>query len=286
MSDAADRAEVFLQSNARVLERRLFECMFRDGPGEPVRQALLAYRNADGGFGSGLEPDVRASCSTALHCEIALYALRDAGIVDPELGEEIAGFLASAAEPDGRVPVIDAAALESPHAQHWDFGLFPAPSPNPTASLAGMLGAQGVSHEWVQRATTWTWACINEPGFSGHEMIAAATFLADTPDRARVAGCADAVMAGVREAKGVQQRADAKGYGVTPLQIFRGPEAPGVSHLDAATASEFLDALAAAQHDDGGWPIAFEPVSPACEAEWRGRFTLEALTLLRAWDRL
>ena len=47
-----------------------------------------------------------------------------------------------------------------------------------------------------------------------------------------------------------------------------------------------LDALASRQHDDGGWPIAWTPPSPAAEFEWRGRWTLEALLCLRAYGRI
>ena len=47
-----------------------------------------------------------------------------------------------------------------------------------------------------------------------------------------------------------------------------------------------LDALASCQQDDGGWPIAWTPPSPAAEFEWRGRWTLEALLCLRAYGRI
>ncbi len=47
-----------------------------------------------------------------------------------------------------------------------------------------------------------------------------------------------------------------------------------------------LDALAARQQDDGGWPISWTAPSPASEFEWRGRWTLEALLCLRAYGRI
>ncbi len=287
MSNAAvDRAEAFLQSSGRLLERRLFEQRFRDGSANAVRAVLLGYRNEDGGFGNALEPDVRARHSTALHCEVALYALRDAAIVDAEIADGIAGFLASIAEEDGRVPIIRPEVLEAPHAQHWDFGLFPAPSPNPTASLAGMLAGHGSQHPWVERATAWTWERLEKPVEAGHELIAAATFLAETPDRERSALVADRVMASARTAQGVVLGVGDESYGVTPLQIFPRPDLPGVDAFERTLYDAFLDELAGRQQADGGWPIAFEPVNAACAAEWRGRFTLEALQLLGAWGRL
>jgi len=52
-----EAAEQFLAANARVLERRRFERLFRGGDAGPVRDAVAADRNRDGGFGHALEPD-------------------------------------------------------------------------------------------------------------------------------------------------------------------------------------------------------------------------------------
>lgn len=47
-----------------------------------------------------------------------------------------------------------------------------------------------------------------------------------------------------------------------------------------------LDDLLDAQTGDGGWPIRFDPPGEAARGEWRGRWTLEALGVLRAYGRL
>src|SRR5262249_58287024 len=59
-------AEQFLAANARVLERRKFERTFRDNDAGPVRHALAAYPNPDGGVGHALEPDGRCPGSQPL----------------------------------------------------------------------------------------------------------------------------------------------------------------------------------------------------------------------------
>ena len=53
-------AAAFVAANARVLDRRRFQRLFEYGPAAPVRDAVAAYRNDDGGFGHALEPDCRA----------------------------------------------------------------------------------------------------------------------------------------------------------------------------------------------------------------------------------
>ena len=57
-------AAAFVAASARLLDRRRFERLFEDGPPEPVRDAVAAYRNPDGGFGHGLEPDCRARAAS------------------------------------------------------------------------------------------------------------------------------------------------------------------------------------------------------------------------------
>jgi len=75
-------------------------------------------------------------------------------------------------------------------------------------------------------------------------------------------------------------------YGLTPLQLCPTPESGLRPALDDALLEAHLDALAASQQEDGGWPIHFEPTGPAAEAEWRGHFTVSALRTLRAWGRI
>ncbi len=53
-------ASSFMASHARTLDRRRFELLVEGGAPAPVLAAVDAYRNSDGGYGWGLEPDLRA----------------------------------------------------------------------------------------------------------------------------------------------------------------------------------------------------------------------------------
>jgi hypothetical protein len=46
----------FVWLNARLLDRLRFAYHFLDAGTEPVLKAVVAYQNADGGFGNGLDP--------------------------------------------------------------------------------------------------------------------------------------------------------------------------------------------------------------------------------------
>jgi hypothetical protein len=71
------RAVEFLWRHARVLERRVFACRFLGEDPRQVVDAVRAYRNADGGFGQALEPDLRGCESQPVHVDFALSTLRE-----------------------------------------------------------------------------------------------------------------------------------------------------------------------------------------------------------------
>ncbi|MFB5759843.1 hypothetical protein [Paenibacillus medicaginis] len=61
-----ERAAAFMKHEARSLERALFEYEFESGSFHAVLTELKIYQNEDGGFGNGLEPDLRCPESSAL----------------------------------------------------------------------------------------------------------------------------------------------------------------------------------------------------------------------------
>jgi len=113
-----DLAEQFLAAQGRILDRRRFERLFRGGDAAPVRDAVAAYRNADGGFGHGLEPDKRCPASLPIDVEIALQAYASAGADDPELLRRACDFLAGESV-GGAVSLASPVIEDYPRAEHW-----------------------------------------------------------------------------------------------------------------------------------------------------------------------
>jgi hypothetical protein len=281
-----ERAADFIWRNARLLERVMFAHAFLNGPAEAVTNSVLAYRNADSGFGNAMEPDVRAPESMPLHCEIALRALSDSGIRDARIAKGVCDFLASTADSDGRVPIVTAKIRDYPRAAHWSDPQSGGDSPNPTAALTGLLHYQGVEHPWLSRATEWCWRRFEKPIEEAHEILNALTFLEYVPDRARAKTMAMRVASQADRAKWFLEDARSSSYGVTPLQLCTRPDAIGRPAFSHEVIEAHLDALAARQFEDGGWPITWTAPSPGSEMEWRGRWTLEALICLRAYGRI
>ena len=64
--EAFNQAREFLKTQARPLDRALFEVRFEGASVEHVVDELAAFQNKDGGFGHALEPDLRTPTSSAL----------------------------------------------------------------------------------------------------------------------------------------------------------------------------------------------------------------------------
>ena len=289
-NDAFAAARAFLYREGRLIERRLAGVLFDGDHPSGVVDAVRAYRNPDGGFGHGLEPDKRCPASLPIDVESALEillvaggssALDHAGALVPAACD----WLASVAS-DGAVPLAFPVIERFPRAEHWSDWSY-TPGLNPTAGLAGRLHGLGVVHPWLDRATDWCWTRLDS-GFDedAHALREVLEFLAHVPDRTR----ADAVgtQVGAWLAGAAWYRADPTDpeYGVTPLHLAPSPDSPWRRLFDDAALEAHLDRLARDQRPDGGWPITWEPPGAASTLEWRGIETLRALRVLRAYGRL
>jgi hypothetical protein len=73
-------ASAFMATHARLLDRRRFELLRGDrAAAAEVLAALDGYRNADGGYGWGLEPDLRSPESQPAGALHALEVFAEVG---------------------------------------------------------------------------------------------------------------------------------------------------------------------------------------------------------------
>jgi hypothetical protein len=285
-SETLAKGREFIYRQGRVLERRLFATLFEGSPPEGVIDALRAYRNGDGGFGHGLEPDVRCPDSQPLDVEMALRAMDEAGAVDGDMVMGALDFLASVSSAEGGVPVLLPSVEEYPRAAHWGDWAYP-PGLNPTAGIAGLLYKHGIEHPWLDRATDFCWAELSRgvPG-DAHTMGEVLTFLAYVPDRQRAEEFIPTVTAALNGAAMFLSDPTSEEYGVTPLQIAPSPDSPWRGIFSDDAIAGHLDRLQRDQQTDGGWPVTWEPPSEDSLLAWRGAETLRALRTLRAYGRL
>ena len=280
-------AAAFVAANARVLDRRRFQRLFEDGPTAPVRDAVAAYRNDDGGFGHALEPDCRAPGSQPAAAEMALRVLDEADAWDKDLVRGACDWLMAVAPAEGGAAFVEPTLAGWPHAPWWVPEEGHPASLIATGMIAGTLHARGVSHPWLDGATEVIWnriGALNET--SGYEMFGVLRFLQHVPDRdrAREAFVRVGPLLIERNLVALDPEASGEVHGV--LDFAPEPDSLARSLFDDVTVKAHLDHLAQAQRDDGGWTFNWPAWSPAAELDWRGFLTVDTLRVLRANARL
>jgi len=280
----------FMAGHARTLDRRRLELVLGSGDSGAVLAALDAYRNPDGGYGWGLEPDLRAPESQpggALH---AFEALRDVAPATSPRAVELCDWLASVSLRDGglafALPVADDAAT-APFWAEADPAVSSLQITSYVAAAAQQVAACDpavAGHEWLERATRYCLDTIAALGAAPHAIVLNAAI-----------GLLDAVYDTQPEAPALLQRlgafipadgrlavaggAESESLGALDLAPF--PDRPARALVDADLIERELEHLVAEQQDDGGWRVDFASYSLAAELEWRGYATVHAVLVLR-----
>jgi len=281
-----EAAADFLAAHARVLDRRVFQRLFSGGAAEPVRDAVAAYRNADGGFGHALEPDCRASASQPAAVEMAMRIMDLADAWDERLVRDAIDWLTAIAPAGGGAAFIQPSVSEGPHAPWWVPAEGHPASLIQTGQIAAMLYAHEFAHPWLDGATRVMWSGIETlTSPNGYEMFGVLAFLEHVPDRERAEDAFDRVGPLLLSSGLVALDPAAEGETFGPLDFAPLPGSIARRLFDAPTMDAHLDHLAGAQRDDGGWMFNWPSWSPAAEADWRGFITVDALRVLRANGR-
>jgi hypothetical protein len=290
MSNHLIAARSFMAGHARVLDRRRFELLFDGASAEPVLAALNAYRNPDGGYGHGLEPDLRAPESQPAAALHAFEVLADVAPVTAPEAAELCDWLDAIALPDGGLP--SALPIEDPSgcAPFWaqaDPHAFSLQITAIVAAHANRVAAHDptvAGHPWLARATSCCLAAIDalEAAPAAYELAFAVRFLDAVHDRD---GAVPGLLARLGEYVPSDGRLRVVGgladEALRPLDLAPEPGRPARSLLDEDAVATDLERLAAEQSEDGGWSVDFQSYSPAAALEWRGYATVRALSVLR-----
>jgi hypothetical protein len=308
--EAFDRARQFLKTQARPLDRALYEHRFEGGSVESVLAELTRYQNEDGGFGHALEPDMRTPSSSALATGIGLRLLRelDCSSEHPMVRGAVEYLLATH-DPETRVwRFVPHDTNEHPHAPWWhDEGgslarTFDQFVVSPRAQLVAVLvhyNAQGPSAlsppDWLTELTQDTVAAIESQeslGSGGGDDLTCALDLAEVdglpPDlRERLVQRIRAVVPQVTSVDPQEWST----YCLPPLKVVHSPQSL-VADLLADAVQLHLDYTIEHQTAEGTWEPTwtwgelYPEVWPQAKLEWRGEITLEMLTTLRAFGRV
>jgi len=297
-----DRSRRFLMTQARALERTLFEHRFENGNPATVLAALDVYRNEDGGFGHGLEPDVRTPTSSALATALGLQILHELKTSpDHPMVRDAVGYLISSLDRETLVwRVVPLDANRYPHAPWWhDDGsslgdTFDGFRIVPRALIVALLHhhREIVPPELLSSLTEDTLSAIQrvrvlgQGGGSDLEYAQALAKIQDLPQR-------DTLVSRVRDAVEQAVVRDPEAwttYCITPLRAVSSPDAIGADRVTGIL-ERHLSFVIESQTAEGTWDPTWSwfgqyPESwKAAKQAWRGILTLEILTSLRAFGR-
>jgi hypothetical protein len=285
-----DAASRFMAMHARLLDRRRFDVVLHDAPPEGALAALSPYRNTDGGYSWGLEPDLRDTQSqpgAALH---AFEVFEDIIPATAPEAVELCDWLASISSPDGglpfALPVSDGAGC-APFWVQADPSVSSLQITAVVTAIAHRVAANDpaiAGHHWLSRATDYCLAAIEAIGDEPHAL--ALTFAVQL---------LDAVHGSYPEADGliaslgkhippsglVQVGGGLEDEMMRPLDFAPAPDRPVRRLFARETIAAELERLADQQQDDGGWPVDFANYSPAAALEWRGHMTVRAVSILK-----
>jgi hypothetical protein len=289
------KARDFMQTHARLLDRRRFDLLFGDGDAEGALGALAGYRNADGGFGWALEPDLRSPTSQPAGALHAFEVLEEVAPATSPCAAPLCDWLASISLDDGGMPFALAGADDTGSASFWAEADHTRSSLHITSAVAGMAHRVAVhdpvvrEHPWLERATDYclrTIAALERPPFAIEFMFMLQFLDAVHETRPEAASQLERLRGFLPESGALSVAGGIEGETLHPLDVSPLPDRPLRALFADDLIERDLDRLAAEQRDDGGWDFDFARWTPAAELDWRGYVTVRALTILRAHGRL
>lgn len=245
------RARCYIHAHGNLWERALWDYLFADGSLERVLACLLPYKNPDGGWGHGLEHDIKAPLSNPLMLEFLLSMMRDTGLSPGPLLEGTPDWLASIQQEDGSLSNPPGLA-EYPRAQWWEEG---QTIPD---SITGNLLKHGLCPPSVREKTrAWVLANLSLDKILENNWL----FMAYHPFDYYFNEDAFPEVEKYREATleniyntALEHEKKGETHKLFPFfQFASGPESLIARNAPRGLVDRILDYLQDAQREDGGW---------------------------------
>ncbi len=283
-------ARRFLVSNARLLDRRRFDFCVRPTDPTGLLAALDAYRNDDGGYGWGLEPDLRHPGSQPAAAMHAFEALAEVGPNTVDRSRQLCDWLHACSLVDGGVPF--ALPIDDPTGcSPWWVDADPTRSSAQIttaitwAALRVALHDPAVAtHPWLVRSVDYCLAAIDALGEAPHAYEV--SFGLRFADAAHALGLTSRTTV-ERVASYLPADGALRVAGGTPdetlhaLDVSPDPTAASRAYISPVVIQADLQRLAGQQQSDGGWTVDFASSSSIASLEWRGYATVNAVRTLR-----
>jgi hypothetical protein len=284
----------FLAGHGRTLDRRRLALLLGEGDVDAVLAALDAYRNSDGGYGWGIEPDLRSPESQptgAMHAFEVLAEVAAVASVTSARAVELCAWLDRQTLGDGglpfTLPVTDPAACAPLWlgTDHTTSSLQMTAQVAANAHLVARHDERVARHPWLARATSWCYDAIERLDSAPHayELLFAVRFLDAVADSDPGAVALLERLARLLPPDGVVPvSGGAPDEALRPLDLAPRADGPARRLFAPDVIAAELGRLAGRQQPDGGWTVDFASSSSAATLEWRGYATVAAVTTLRS----
>jgi hypothetical protein len=283
-------AKDFMATHARVLDRRRFELLNGETDPSAALAALDGYRNPDGGYGWGLEPDLRSPESQPGAAHHAFEVFEEVAPATAPQATALCDWLESISLADGGLPMALPLSMTAGSAPWWKDSDPSVSSLQITAVTAA--GAQRVAahdpavaaHPWLERATRYCLTAIKalheRPSayvlaFSLRFLDAVHESRPEAPDLLRQIGRY------VPDDGAIRLKGGAEDEMLRPIDIAPYPDRPVRDLFATNVIATDLERLAGQQQEDGGWTVDYLQISAAGALEWRGYATVRAIDILR-----
>jgi hypothetical protein len=280
-----------MATHARILDRRRFELL--NGHPDPAAtlEALDGYRNADGGYGWGLEPDLRSPESQPGAAGHAFEVFEDIAPATAPQATALCDWLESITLPDGGLPFALPLGMSAGSGPWWaaaDVSVSSLQITAVTAAAAHRVAAHDpavAAHSWLERATAFCMSAIeriDQPPFA--YVLAFSLHFVDAvhDSHPKEADLLLRRLSTFVPGDGILRvRGGTVNEALRPLDIAPYPDGPARGLFSGEVISADLDRLAGLQQDDGGWIVDYLKISPAGSLDWRGHATVRAIDILR-----
>jgi AraC-like DNA-binding protein len=291
-----------LLKTGRGLDKALYSYFFDGGSRDQVIERLAPYQNLDGGFGHGLEPDIRSPLSSVIATTMALEILRQVNAPDKEpMIQKAIAYLISVYEPKSQTfPIIHRAINDAPHAFWWAFeGIEPRFGNfliNPTIAVIGFLVdycppvLKPTLNEFLQIAETRLSSLTEEDGFYSILAYGSLVQARKLPEHLCIK-IRDAVATAVK-LKLETDPTKWTGHCLTPLMVSPTADHPFRSLVTDRMLTDNLQADLRILVNNNGWPPpwSWEAADPAAwelaKHEWESYLTLQKIRSMHSYGSL
>jgi hypothetical protein len=273
-----DNARCFVHAHGNMWERALWDYLFDNGPIERVNTSLSTYKNSDGGWGHGLEHDIKSPFSNPLMLEFLLSVIRVTGLPVGDLLEGTPEWLESIQNPDGSLE-NPPGLLDYPHAQWWQEGQ------NKPDSITGNLIKHDLCPPLIrERTKSWVLENLTLENISSNNWLFMAYHasdyffnVSDFPDLEKYqAATLENIYAC---AYGHEEQGELNKL-FPFFQFAENPDSIVASNAPEGLIDRILDHLESSQREDGGWDDEHGL------AYWQPYFSTIILLALKRFGRL